>query len=103
MAEDLCVNLLQVLSWQIPKFHVKHGLFAIFINMAQDFYLPKNKSFTYMKIYYLHFTLVVTLQIAPTIKRIIYYNLFSENQPCYLLSLQYKKEQRTGKKIIDKD
>ena len=40
----------QVLSWQIPKFHIKHGLFAMFINMAQDFYLHKNKSFTYMKI-----------------------------------------------------
>ena len=47
------INLLQVLSWQIPKFHVKHGLFAMFINMAQDFYLHKNKSFPYMKIYHL--------------------------------------------------
>ena len=43
------VNLLQVLSWQIPKFHVKHGLFAMFINMAQDFYLHKNKSSTHQK------------------------------------------------------
>ena len=51
MAEDLCVNLLQVLSWQIPKFHVKPGLFATFINMAQDFYSHENKSFTYMKTY----------------------------------------------------
>jgi hypothetical protein len=49
----------------------------------------------------LHFTLVVTLQIPPNIKRTIYFNLFSENQPYYLLSLQYKKEKELAKKDID--